>query len=217
MTDTDEDDVTTAGSLRAVALERGWTYREQDARFADRWCGAPFSTWRPHRALDVVCGEHENVRVVAFRFVVAQRGGDKTSYLVAAAALRAPLPRVSLVPLHEPVDGDPYGHLFEPEDPMLSDQYQIAAVDAEATGALLHLTGVDRLRHCAPMDWRIEGSDLVAIRFDEVEFDAEEVANTIEAVATMAGGIPTEAYDGPGLAPEYPQPDERPVPAQATG
>lgn len=199
--------MTTTEALRSVALEHGWSYREQDAAFADRWCGAPFTTWLPHRALDVVTGVHRDVPVVAFRWVASTKG-VRTGYLVVAAALRGPLPRVSLVPLSDAVDAEPFGELYEPEDSMLAEQYQIAAVDVGATAALLHLDAVDRLRRYRAVDWRIEGSDLLCVQHDDSRFDAGQVWETVDLVASLAVGIPGEVFAEHKPLPGYPAPAE---------
>lgn len=199
------DEVSTTESLREIALDRGWRYRERDVALADRWCGAPFTTWQPAQARDVVSGRHRDVPITALRFVFGDSGTEGRSYLVVAATLPAPLARVSLVPLDEPVDTDPYGLLYEPEDAVLAETYQVAAADPAAPGVLLHLAAVDLLRGHRPLDWRVEDTDLLAIEPDTIGFDAAEVAGTIDLAARIAAGMAPAVLE-PATASPFPSP-----------
>jgi len=200
----------TAEALRQIALERQWAYRERDRALEDRWCGAPFTQWTQSRALDAITGTRNGVPVAAFRFVVTHTDAYPEAFLVVAAALAGPLPRVSLVPLGNPVDVHPYGGSYEPEDAVLAEQYQITAVDLSAANALLHLTGVTILRRLPPSDWRIEGSDLLLI---QRETDVTSVLDSVDALAEMAAAIPPEVYAEFVPVPTFPAPrSERQLP-----
>src|SRR5690606_28626231 len=78
---TDEDDISTIDSLRALALEHGFDYRDADSSLVDRWGAPPFTELGHRRALDVVTGERNGFDVVAFRFVVGER--ERTGNAVA--------------------------------------------------------------------------------------------------------------------------------------
>lgn len=204
------DEVDTAESLREIALDRGWRYRERDVALADRWCGAPFTTWQPAQARDVVTGWHRDVPITVLRFVLGGFGTDGTSYLVVAAGLPAPLARISLVPVAEPVDTAPYGWLYEPEDAVLAETYQVASADPAAPGVLLHLAAVDLLRAHRPVDWRVEDADLLAIELDSIGFDADEIGASIDVAARIAAGIAPAVLEPPA-PPPVPSPAPPPV------
>ncbi|HEY3505067.1 MAG TPA: hypothetical protein VGN37_20065 [Actinocatenispora sp.] len=198
------DEVSTAESLREIALDRGWRYRERDVALADRWCGAPFTTWQPAQARDVVTGRHRGVPIAVLRFVFGDFGTEGRSYLVVAATLPAPLARISLVPLDEPVDTNPYGWLYEPEDAVLAETYQVATADPAAPGVLLQLGAVDLLRAHRPVDWRVEETELLAIEPDTTGFDVDEVDATIDVAARIAAGMAPAVLEPPEPVPTPP-------------
>lgn len=207
------DEISTIDSLRALALEHGFDYRDSDASLADRWGAPPFAAVGHRRALDVVTAERGGFPVVAFRFVVAERyrtvgaksgfGGGLNlempeideQYVVVAAALPSPLPRFALAPSDNAIDEVPYGHAFECEDPGLAERYDVYAADPGTAGAVMHLRAVEAIRKHRDVDWRVEGRDVIAVdRLYSLERSTEEILETVDAVVTIAGGIDTEAY-----------------------
>ncbi len=213
MTEDLSEEVSTIESLRALALEHGFDYASGDPSLVDRWSAPPFSDFGHRRALDVVYGERDGFPVVAFRFVVGESARDgkaeasygggirmtlpavQRSHLVVAVALPGPLPRVSLVPTDDPVDDDPFGYVFETEDEGLAARYDVYGVDGDAASALLHLDAVTAIRKHRTVDWRLDGRDLLAVEpADAPERSVEEILETIDALTTIAKGIPTDLY-----------------------
>lgn len=212
MTEEQTDDVSTIDSLRALALEHGFDYRDADPALVDRWGAPPFAAVGHRRALDVVTGERGGFPVVAFRFVVAERprtagarsgfGGGlnleipeiEEQYLVVAAALPSPLPRFALVPHADAIDEIPFGYPFETEDPGLAERYDVYAADPGTAGAVMHLRAVEAIREHRDVDWRVEGRDVIAVELLEDERSAEQLLATLDAVVAIAGGVDTDAY-----------------------
>lgn len=224
MTDEPEE-ISTIDSLRTLALEHDFEYRDADPALVDRWGAPPFSGFGHRRALDVVTGEREGVAVLAFRFVVGEMGrsAQATSgvggglrltlpetceeYLVVAAALPSPLPRFSLAPQDGAVDEVPFGYAFECEDPDLAERYDAYAVDSEVAGAVLHRDAVARLREHRTVDWRVEGRDVIAVdRAHPAERSVTDVLATVDAVVTIARGIGGDAYARYKSPSAYPPP-----------
>ncbi|MEV6526612.1 hypothetical protein AB0M43_32235 [Longispora sp. NPDC051575] len=195
------DDVFTVDSLRGVALAQGWSYRENDQGFADRWGGPPFDTWSgSKRAADVVSGEYRERPVVAFCLLT----GDE-NFLVVATSLPGRLPRFALAPPVGAVDPGPFGYGFEAEDPDLAQKYEVYAADADLAAAVLHVDAVAMLRKHRSMDWRIEGRDLLAIERMDREVSEDELLGTLDALVTIAVGIPSGLFD------RYPTPTPYPA------
>ncbi|MGH3715082.1 MAG: hypothetical protein ACRDT4_16700 [Micromonosporaceae bacterium] len=209
----DPAEVSTIDSLRSLALEHGFDYRDADATLVDRWGAPPFPSVGHRRALDVVTGERGGFPVVAFRFVVAERdrtagaqagfgGGVKLAipevfeqYVVVAAALPSPLPRFALAPREGAIDEVPFGDVFECEDPGLAERYDVYAADPGTAGAVLHLDAVEKIRAHRDLDWRVEGRDIIAVEQTySLERSAEEILETLDAVVAIAAGIDTDAY-----------------------
>lgn len=139
---------------------------------------------------------------------------DITEYLVVAAALAGPLASFSLVPHEYAVDGDPFGYVFEAEDPDIAERYEVYAVDGAVASAVLHLEAVERLRKHRTVDWRIEGRDVVVVeRLGELECAPDEVLETMDALAEIVNGIPAELYDQYAEAEPYPPAAGAVVPA----
>jgi len=219
------EEISTIDSLRALALEHDFDYRDADPALVDRWGAPPFSAIGHRRALDVVTGQRDGVEVIGFRFVVGEmaRSTQATSgvggglrltlpeiaeeYLVIAAALPSPLPRFSLVPQDDAVDELPFGFAFETEDPDLAERYDVYAADGETAGAVLHEAAVAKLREHRTLDWRVEGRDVIAVeRLDAQERSLAEVLATVEAVVTVVKGIGTEAFARWKAPSGYPTP-----------
>ncbi|MGH3735877.1 MAG: hypothetical protein ACRDT6_09690 [Micromonosporaceae bacterium] len=212
MTEELSDDVSTIDSLRALALEHGFDYRDADPGLVDRWGAPPFSGLGHRRALDVVTAEQGGFPVVAYRFVLGERGrtagaqagfggGVKLEipaideqYLVVAAALPSPLPRFALAPHDDAIDEVPYGFAFECEDPGLAERYDVYATDPDTAGAVLHLEAVAAIREHRTVDWRVEGRDVIAVEALTDERSVAEIQQTIAAVVAIAGGVGTDAY-----------------------
>jgi hypothetical protein len=195
----------TSDALRAIALDRGWRYRERDRALPSRWSGAPFDGWSAGQAMDVVSGPHREFPVLAFRYQQQPEVPiDGSAYLVAVAALPGPLPRMALVPQEDPVDPNPYGYDFEPEDALLATRYSICVEREELAGTLLHLDAVRRLREFRPVDWRVEGSDLLVVAPDVAGFDETEVAELLDALVDVAQGIPADLYHRYPPRPDQP-------------
>ncbi|MGH3648065.1 MAG: hypothetical protein ACRDTM_12925 [Micromonosporaceae bacterium] len=213
MTDEQTDDVSTIDSLRALALEHGFDYRDADPGLVDRWGAPPFAAVGHRRALDVVTAERGGFPVVAYRFVVAEHdrtagaqsgfgGGLKLDipeifeqYVVVAAALPSPLPRFALVPREGAIDEVPYGYAFECEDPGLAERYDVYAADPGTAGAVMHLSAVEKIRAHRDVDWRVEGRDVIAVdQTSSAERSVEELLETLDAVVAIAAGIDTDAY-----------------------
>lgn len=209
----------TSDALRATALDRDWSYREQDRALPARWCGAPFDGPSAGQALDVITGPHREFPVLAFRYQPEPGGED--AYLVAAAALPGPLPRMALVPQDDPVDLNPYGYDFEPEDALLATRYTICVEREELAGTLLHLGAVRRLREFRPVDWRVEGRDLLAVARDgtgaDGGFEVDDVTELLDALVDVAQGIPAELYRRYPARPGYPPAVLPPVPVPPAG
>src|SRR5919197_169175 len=175
MVDVTDEDISTIDSLRALALEHGFEYRDADPALVDRWGAPPFSAIGHRRALDVVTSGREGAPVIAWRCGGGEPartaeassgygGGLKLalpevedSYLVVAAALPSPLPRFALVPHDDAVDEVPYGLGFECEDEDLAERYDVYAADPDTAGAVLHLDAVAKIRDHRTVDWRAEG------------------------------------------------------------
>ncbi len=180
----------TVASLRNLALEHGWHYREDEPSFADRWGAPPFDTWRgSKRAADVVSGSYRDHAVALFCLMTHDE-----NYLVASLALTSRLPRFALVPLEGAVDADPFGLAFEAEDPGLAKTYEVYAIDADLAATVLHIDAVNALRGHRQMDWRIEGRDLLAIEPLGREFSEEDLTATLDVLVTVANGIPSGIY-----------------------
>ena len=220
-----DDDISTIDSLRALALEHGYDYRDADWSLVDRWGAPPFTAAGHRRALDVVTSTQNGFEVVAFRFVVAEAartasatasyGGGLSlnlpevadSYLVVAAALPSPLPRFALAPKEGAVDEVPYGLVFECEDPDLAERYDVHAADGDVAGAVLHLDAVDKIREHRVVDWRVEGRDVIAV--DPLGDDERSVADilaTVAAVTAIAAGVGNDAYKTYKTPAGYPPP-----------
>jgi hypothetical protein len=219
------EEISTIDSLRALALEHDFDYRDADPALVDRWGAPPFAAAGHRRALDVVTGERDGVEVVAFRFVVAEtaRSTQATSgvggglrltlpeiadeYLVVAAALPSPLPRFSLTPQDGALDEVPFGYDFECEDPGLAERYDVYAADQDTAGAVLHEAAVAKLREHRTLDWRVEGRDVIAVeRLDSEERSVSDVLATVDAVVTIVHGIETEAFARWKAPAAYPPP-----------
>jgi hypothetical protein len=225
MVDVTDEDISTIDSLRALALEHGFEYRDADPALVDRWGAPPFSAIGHRRALDVVTSERDGFPVIAFRFVVGELartadassgygGGLKLtlpevedSYLVVAAALPSPLPRFALVPHDDAVDEVPYGLGFECEDEDLAERYDVYAADPDTAGAVLHLDAVAKIRDHRTVDWRAEGRDVIAVdRLYSLERSVDDVLAMVDAVVTIARGIGTDAYARYKAPAAYPPP-----------
>jgi hypothetical protein len=220
------EEISTIDSLRALALEHDFDYRDADPALVDRWGAPPFSSVGHRRALDVVTGQRNGVEVIGLRFVVGEMartsqatsgvgGGLRLSlpevadeYLVVAAALPSPLPRFSLVPQdHHAVDEVPFGFEFECQDSRLAERYDVYAADADTAGAVLHHAAVATLREHRTVDWRVEGRDVIAVeRLDSGERSAAEILDTVDAVVTIVKGIGTEAFARWKTPSGYPAP-----------
>jgi hypothetical protein len=219
------EELSTIDSLRTLALEDGFDYRDADPRLVDRWGAPPFSAVGHRRALDVLTGQRDGVEVVAFRFVVgemgrtahaanAATGGVRLTlpetaeeYLVVAAALPSPLPRFSLAPQEDAIDEIPYGYAFECEDADLAEQYDVYAADVETAGAVMHKAAVAKLREHRTVDWRVEGRDVIAVeRLAASERSSDEVLATIDTVVTIVQGIETGAFARWKAPAGYPPP-----------
>ncbi|SRR6266508_2340665 len=225
MGDVTDEDISTIDSLRALALEHGFEYRDADPALVDRWGTPPFAAIGHRRALDVATGERDGFEVVAFRFVVgeAARSADAAAgyggglklklpelydaYLVVAAALPSPLPRFALVPHDDAVDEVPYGLGFECEDEDLAERYEVYAADADTAGSVLHLDAVAKIRNHRTVDWRVEGRDVIAVDpLHSLERSVDEVLATVDAVVGIARGIGTDAYARYKAPAAYPPP-----------
>jgi hypothetical protein len=219
------EDISTIDSLRELALEHGFEYRDADPSLVDRWGAPPFSGFGHRRALDVVTAERDGFPVVAFRFVVGERGrtagaesnfggGLRLSlpevfdgYLVVAAALPSPLPRFALAPQEGAADEVPYGHGFESEDDDLAERYDVYAADPETAGAVLHLDAVAKIRDHRTVDWRVEGRDVLVVDpLGDGERSVEDILATVDAVVAIAKGIGSDAYARFKAPSAYPPP-----------
>lgn len=219
------DEISTIDSLRTLALEDGFDYRDAAPDLVDRWGAPPFSALGHRRAFDVLTGRRRDVDVVAFRFVVgemgrtahatnAATGGVRLTlpetteeYLVVAAALPSPLPRFSLAPQEDAIDEIPYGLAFECEDENLAERYDVYAADVDTAGAVMHKAAVEMLREHRTVDWRVEGRDVIAVeRMTGSERSVEEVLATIDTVVTIVSGIETEAFARWKAPTAYPPP-----------
>ncbi|MGH3656885.1 MAG: hypothetical protein ACRDUA_09510 [Micromonosporaceae bacterium] len=219
------DDISTIDSLRELAIDHGFAYRDADSSLVDRWGAPPFSGFGHRRALDVVTTEREGFPVVAFRFMIGELartagaessfgGGLKLSlpeivdgYLVVAAALPSPLPRFALAPQEGAVDEVPYGHGFESEDGDLAERYDVYAADPETAGAVLHLDAVAKIREHRTVDWRVEGRDVLVVDpLGDGERSVEDILATVDAVVTIAKGVSSDAYAQFKAPSAYPPP-----------
>ena len=186
-------------AFAALAKQRGWTYAEEDDRYADRFSGTPFGTGSHRRARNVVTGRLGDRPIVAFDYSYVTSStdahGNRQSrthrYAVCALSLPTFLPSLTVSP--ENVLTRIAGALgfddveFESEE--FNRRFRVRAEDRKCASDILHPRTLELLLAGEPLSWRVAGSDLIA--WDGGLASPEQVVSRLELLSKVLDGVPS--------------------------
>lgn len=179
-------------AMQRVAAQRGWEYRRSYPGMESRWNEKPFGTGRRRRSRDVLLGEVDGVRGVAFTYSYTTGSGkERHTYHLSVVSVAMPwsLPRIDVMPesLVGSIAPGLRGGDVDIENETFNRYYRVRAEDRRYAVAILHPRAVETLLQIEPFTWRIDGSDLVA--WSSV-VDVETLCRRLEVLAGMIETVP---------------------------
>jgi hypothetical protein len=180
------------------AATNGWTYTDEDDRWADAWRGAPFGEGHSREAANVMERELGGRRAVVFDYsykVTTSNGKTTTTttyeFSIYAQQLPASLPDMTIEP-----EGlwDKAVKLFGAQDIELesvefNDRYRVRADDPKVAYDVLNARTMEALLGIGGLDIRIQGPWIVAV--DKGDLDVLRIPGRIEVLSGIVDRVPS--------------------------
>jgi hypothetical protein len=178
--------------MARLATARGWSYAASDDRWITQFDGEPFGIGFDQRALNVVRGEHDGRRFIAFDYWYSTREGSgksrrtvRHSYSIIGISTTAVFPHLSVMPEHfvsrwigRLTDSDIE---FESED--FNRAFTVTCEDRKFATDVIHPRMMQLLLTTPNLGWRLTSGTLV------VATEGEHGVARIDAVLTVIDQI----------------------------
>jgi hypothetical protein len=185
--------------MARLAAARGWSYAEQDDSWANRFDGAPFGIGFDQKALNMVGGEHDRRKFVAFDYWYSTReGSGKSRHTVRhvcsiiAISTTAVLPDLAVMPEH--LISRFIGRLTNTDIELESEQFNraftVTCDDRKFATDVLHPRMMELLLTTPDLGWSLRsGTLLVASEGEHGVARLDGVLRTIDAIIDQFPGL----------------------------
>jgi hypothetical protein len=197
-------------AIRMECLRRGWRYQTEDSALVDRWTAGPFGTGTGRRARNVVTGERDDQRFVAFEYsykrssgVGEQRRTTTYTFSVCALALPVPLPMLQVEPegwLSRVADAVGIGDQIDVESAAFNRAFAVRAQDRKFAYDVLHPRHLEALLAAKRIGWWIEGTDILSSA--QCPLDLDEVLGVLDHLGGVVSQIPDFVWRDRGYDPD---------------
>lgn len=196
-------------AFSAFATQNGWQYVAEDHRWVNQWGGDPFRTGDHRRARNVITGERDGRRIVAFDYSYETHSTDSEGrrqtqthrFGVCAVSLAGQLPTLQIT--SEGVFAK-LGHMlgfddieFESED--FNRKFRVTSDDRKFAFDVVHPRMMEYLLARGDVAWRLEGDTIYC--WDGGQHKPVEVMARLEFLDGIGDRIPDFVWRDRGILP----------------
>jgi hypothetical protein len=168
-------------ALTALAVGRGWSYREQDGNLTERYLGTPFGQGFGKRAEYVLTGSHQGRSLVAFEYSYKERQGSgknrrTVTYRNTVLVLETPAARPTLEVSREGIGRKLLGLVgirdLQLESEEFNETFHIRTENDRFAYDVLHPRTMEWMladERCRDLPFRFERADLITWRQGSID------------------------------------------------
>lgn len=192
--------------IALLAVARGWSYTERDDSWADRFDGAPFGIGFNQKALNVVQGEHDRRRFVAFDYWYSTREGSGKSRRtvrhvcsVIAISTAAVLPDLAVMPEHfvSRLIGRLTNSDIEFESEHFNRAFTVTCDDRKFATDVIHPQMMELLLRTPDLGWSLRSGTLLVAA--DGEHGVARLDAVLEAIDQIIDLIPGFVWERVGI------------------